>query len=431
MERLIAEVKIREREDLRSVLGSDYDSDEEPEDVTNPKNTTTKNFKFQDENTQQFQMRNILHSFTQVPAKAQVTKELEVEAVSTWLRNSVHESKYDAPIESLYPSNDARAGYIPPTDASGKLPRQPIEAASGPQNRHHDMKSESSSRRTNNTTSVQGQTEAALFSRVLQENRLPKPKMMSFDGDPKRYKLFMASFRNNVEARLDGDDQLKLTLLLDQCTGEAFELIEECVMLKPDEGYRTAIEKLERRFGKSHLIARSYIDGVKKGESINPNDVKALVKLADDMRKCQNVLTELRFASDLDSTGTIESILDRLPESLQNQWIKKSSKILNMGREPTFQDLTMFVEERADDVNSKYGQYIAEKRSAVSTNPKPHDQFNKSQDTNKSRSHERQRSQPVTTLSTEVHSTAGPDVKQNCAHCVREGHVIWRCFKFK
>ena len=62
----------------------------------------------------------------------------------------------------------------------------------------------------------------------------------------------MASFRNNVEARLGDDDQLKLTLLLDQCTGDAFELVEECVMLKPEQCYRTAIEKLEKRFGKNH-----------------------------------------------------------------------------------------------------------------------------------------------------------------------------------
>ena len=78
MERLIAEVKIREREDLRSVLGSYYDSEEEPEVVTNPKNTTKKNLKFQDENTQQVKTRNILQSVTQMPAKAQVTKELGV-----------------------------------------------------------------------------------------------------------------------------------------------------------------------------------------------------------------------------------------------------------------------------------------------------------------------------------------------------------------
>ena len=84
------------------------------------------------------------------------------------------------------------------------------------------------------------------------------------------------------------------------------------------------------------MIARSYIDGVTKGGLIKPNDVKALIKLADDMRKCQNVLAELRFASDLDSTGTIESIMDRLPETLQNQWVKRSNKILDDGREPTF-----------------------------------------------------------------------------------------------
>ena len=44
------------------------------------------------------------------------------------------------------------------------------------------------------SSSMQGSSDAALFSRVLQKNRLPKPKMMTFDGDPKKYKLFMASF---------------------------------------------------------------------------------------------------------------------------------------------------------------------------------------------------------------------------------------------
>ena len=113
---------------------------------------------------------------------------------------------------------------------------------------------------------MQGQSVAAVFSKVLRENRLPKPKMMQFDGDPKRYKLFMASFLSNVDEVLEeGDSKLKLTLLLDHCTGEAFNLIEDCVMCEPIEGYRTALNKLERRFGKNHLIARSYIDSVMKG----------------------------------------------------------------------------------------------------------------------------------------------------------------------
>ena len=156
------------------------------------------------------------------------------------------------------------------------------------------------------------------------------------------------------------------------------------------------------------------------------------------MRKCQNVLTELRFPSDLDSTGTIESIIDRLPEHLQNQWVKRSNKILNMGREPTFQDLTTFVEERTDDYNSKYGQYIAEKRSAAaSSKPRTQDQCNKP--------NERKRN--VTTLATSAtegdSSTAGHDadstststssqtLKKKCAHCEKIGHYIATCHLFK
>ena len=247
----------------------------------------------------------------------------------------------------------------------------------------------------------------------------------------------MASFRNNVEARLEGDDQLKLTLLLDQCTGDAFELIEECVMLKPEQGYRTAIEKLESRFGESHLIARSYIDGVKRRWTIKPNDVKALVKLADDMRKCQNVLRELRFSSDLDSTGTLENIMDRLPEHLQNQWVKRSSQILEDRRDPTFNDLTLFVEQDAKYANSKFGQYISEKRGAASSKSKTHDNYFKSKDKKK---------QNVTTLAT---STSGGEtsaarleaastctststrLQKKCAQCDRTGHYLATCFRFK
>ena len=128
-----------------------------------------------------------------------------------------------------------------------------------------------------------------------------------------------------------------------------------------------------------------------------------------------NVLTELRFASDLDSTGTIESIIDRLPEGLQNQWVKRSNKILNVGREPTFEDLTVFVEERADDCNSKYGQYVAEKRSA-SSKPKQYDNFNKS----------KEKKRNMTTLATSVDGTGVPwrDKIRHPHVLVRQRHKI-------
>ena len=163
------------------------------------------------------------------------------------------------------------------------------------------------------------------------------------------------------------------------------------------------------------------INSVTKGGDIKLNDVEALVQLALDMGKCQTVLSELQFTSDLDSTGTILGIVRRLPDSFQTPWIRSSNKILKSGREANFSDLTKFVEERADEYSSLYGQSYAEQH--CSSSPNTLESENKK--VSKTRNEPIQR---VTTLATDM---AGPDVKPKCSHCVREGHVIWRCFKFK
>ena len=356
MEKLTAEVNIRECEDLRSALGSDLDSDEEQEDVTSPKSVTKPTLGFQD-NVQQSQMREILHSYTAMSFKTPVLKKTEDDAVSTWLRDSVHGSKYDAPLVPRNTPSDTPTGYIHQTDASRAFARQPIAEARQTQKLFHDVKPVSPLRCMNDTVSFQGKSDAALFSRALRDSRLPQPKILTFDGDSKKYKMFMSSFQSNVEELLDEDDyKMKLTLLLQHCTGKALELIEDCVMLPPSRGYTTALGKLEKWFGRNHHIARSYINSVTKGGALNLNDVDALMQLALDMGKCQTVLSELRFTSDLDSTGTLLSIVRRLPDSFQTQWVRRSSKILNNGREATFQDLTSFIEERAEEYSSLYGQ---------------------------------------------------------------------------
>ena len=293
-------------------------------------------------------------------------------------------------------------------------------------------------RRINDTVSFQGKSDAALFSRALRDSRLPQPKILTFDGDSKKYKMFMASFQSNVEEMLDEDDyKMKLTLLLQHCTGKALELIEDCVMLPPSRGYNTALGKLEKWFGRNHHIARSYINSVTKGSALKLNDVDALVQLALDMGKCQTVLSELRFTSDLDSTGTLLSIVRRLPDSFQTQWVRRSSKILNNGREATFQDLTSFIEERAEEYTSLDGQSYAEDRNASKSKFADHGAHK-----------QRDKRRNVTTLATNVDgagsSAAGQDAastcaststnhnqRKACAYCERPGHYISVCYKFK
>ena len=277
-------------------------------------------------------------------------------------------------------------------------------------------------------------SDAALFSRALIEHRMPTPKQLEFDGNPKTFKAFLASFKTNIESKLSEDNEedaaLKLTYLLQHCTGDAKYLIDDCAMLDPFIGFETAMERLQARYGQGHVIARSFIESVTEGPKIKLNDVSALMKLETDMVKCQTVLSRLEFTSDLDSTGTLLAIVNRLPDSFQLKWARRSSKILQGGRDTKFYDLVAFVKEEAIVYSSKFGQMYAESKN-TSNKPSSHESSKKDKSKEKVK---------VTTLATSAkESMAGPsssakgDQKQkiHCDNCDIPGHFIGRCHRFR
>ena len=68
---------------------------------------------------------------------------------------------------------------------------------------------------------------------------LPKSELVTFDGNPLRYYIFMKSFETNVEK--DTDDYSRwLQLLIQFCVGKAKKVIENCILLDPEEGYKEA-----------------------------------------------------------------------------------------------------------------------------------------------------------------------------------------------
>ena len=64
MEKLQTEVAIRENEEMRSTLGSDYESDEEREDVTRQTSVSKSNVGFQPDDEQQANMFDLLKTFS-------------------------------------------------------------------------------------------------------------------------------------------------------------------------------------------------------------------------------------------------------------------------------------------------------------------------------------------------------------------------------
>ena len=177
---------------------------------------------------------------------------------------------------------------------------------------------------------------------TLQEGfNLPKPELLTFSGNPIDYCKFIKNFETNVESKVS-DDQMKLSYLIQYCTGEAKSSIEDCVLLSKQEGYKRARDILYSRYGRSHLIARSYVDKLVYGEPIIASDVDALSALALEMQKCEITLSQLGFVSDIDNSDSLRRIVKRLPTYLRVKWVDLAHSIMESGREPRFSDLSKF-----------------------------------------------------------------------------------------
>ena len=467
MENLQTELRLREQEEIRSELGSDYESDSDRGDVTRPETSAPKP-RFQLESDQSEVMQKTLRDMTGNQHRSLPVIDKTRDSVNAWMNNfeddGIQQARVpsNAPQRSAHPTTtsarfpiqrqletirDEQSGYGPPTSTfddvhkySGASHEQHQTAVLNGSSHPTGSKPSKKLNTVFDSPSLQRQDNsdvAALFGRALLENRMPSPKQLEFDGNPKTFMAFLASFKTNIERKLSAEDEedaaLKLTYLLQHCTGDAKYLIDDCALLDPIEGFDTAMKRLHDRYGQGHVIARSYIESVTKGPSIKLNDSKSLVKLTTDMVKCQSVLSRLAFTSDLDSSGTLKAIVKRLPESLQVKWARRGSKILKGGRASVFSDLVEFIREEEGVYSSMYGEWLNEFKSCGTGAKQTSDSPKKDKPKEKAK---------VTTLATTASessgSTAGPPSSAStsssqklCDNCEKPGHFIGRCIKFR
>ena len=186
---------------------------------------------------------------------------------------------------------------------------------------------------------------------------LPKSEIIKFDGSARNFQRFLTSFDHNIGSK-PIDESAKLTYLIQYCEGKARSLIEDCVMMDPDQGYAEARHLLRKEYGKPHEIARSCIDSLTKGPAIAANDYEAIIDLAREMQRCRLTLTQINYMSDLQSSQTMYAILRRLPDFLQQKWMDKNVWFDKFNREPTFDDFLDFMQDRAAAYKTSVGQEV-------------------------------------------------------------------------
>ncbi|CAH8599139.1 unnamed protein product [Schistosoma guineensis] len=185
---------------------------------------------------------------------------------------------------------------------------------------------------------------------------LPKIDMMYFDGQPGQYYRFISQFNSLIESKVSDKGQL-LSYLLYYCKGKARTAIEACISLPIHLGYDRAKQILYDLFGKEHLVARELII-----ELLNHKPVGGSADVLSDFAiKLRNVcitLKQMGYMSDVNSTANLEVIVSCLPLELQNKWVEVADKIMMYGKEPSFEEFVVFVEERARIARTRYGRLV-------------------------------------------------------------------------
>ena len=210
---------------------------------------------------------------------------------------------------------------------------------------------------------------------TLQEGfNLPKPELLTLYGTPTDYCKFISNFETNIENRVN-DDRLKLSYLIQYCNGEAKSCMEDCVLLKPSEGYKRARSILYSRYGRPHLIASSYINKLVDGPQIKASDTDGLCSLALQMQKCEIKLSKLGFASDVVNSENLRRVVKHLLMHLRAMWADVAHSINepasgSPGREAQVSDLGKFVDDKSRVASSMYGLDPArEKKSKGGRSP--------------------------------------------------------------
>ena len=116
------------------------------------------------------------------------------------------------------------------------------------------------------------------------------------------YWLFVNNFEVNIKKRVR-DAELRLTYLIQLCTGKAREAIKNCAIITPPEqGYEKAKEILYHKFGRKHVIAHAHIAKIVDGPQLRATDVVGLSDLSVEMQNCALTLVQMGYEADINSS---------------------------------------------------------------------------------------------------------------------------------
>ena len=268
-----------------------------------------------------------------------------------------------------------------------------------------------------------------LVNAMLLNLNMPKQEIGQFEGDPADYHIFMHNFEVNIESKVS-DPNTRLTYLLQYCSGKAKHSIENCVLLGSD-GYHKAREILQTQYGHPHIVAHSMLEKLCSRSQIKSNDSDALWSLAQEIQRCQITLSKIGSHTSTDQLLKIQRIL---PLRLQGEWAKRAKAVMQIGREPNFDDMYMFVQNAALIGSTVFGRSVGQFPSNDKTKLKGKNTFTKVSSyatQNESNGHGQVVSKVKYNGRPSVNRTPYQQGQTRPCVCCSGNHKLEECVKFK
>lgn len=191
-----------------------------------------------------------------------------------------------------------------------------------------------------------------LLTEQLSRSRLPALEPKVFTGEIEEFCAWLTSFECYIEARTESPVE-RLHYLSVYTGGDAHRAIQGLLLLRNDNAYEQAKQKLRDRYGNDFLTANAYKQRLRSWPAIRPGDGKALLELADFLDCCQ---AAAQLNSGLQSLGDpheVSQLLKKLPKYIFDRWKRVVDERIYEPRAgvksgyPSFPELVSFIKKEA------------------------------------------------------------------------------------
>ena len=141
-------------------------------------------------------------------------------------------------------------------------------------------------------------------------------KLNNFDGNPLEWPECSSMFIATVIQRQIPDSE-KMSHLKTLLTGKASSTISE--ISYSGQLYGAAWNILERNFGRPHVIIDVQLESLRKASQLKPHNSTGLINFSVIVSNFVNVLKEHKQIDYLQSSSTLYTAADKLPQILKKK----------------------------------------------------------------------------------------------------------------